>query len=153
MVSLKLAFRLAIFVCALGLAESSVTVYYAPGQNPQSVGSAAAAAYTGAAAYNPTTLTPPPVPTALNKNFPIQLVQGGVPGSSIQIPGHFFGFSMEMSVVDQIREFSFIGGVLSHSHHISLVGKNSCVLYSRCVRPSLNLMSPVVLFSRSLFST
>lgn len=122
MVSRKFAFGLGVLVQALGLAKGDVTVYYAPGQNPlQATGSAAAAAasYTGVAAYNPTTLTPPPVPTALNKNFPIQLVQGGVPGLSMQIPGHFFGFSVEMSVVDQICEFSSISCILCCSQYAS----------------------------------
>ncbi|KAJ7879176.1 hypothetical protein B0H13DRAFT_2667960, partial [Mycena leptocephala] len=50
---------------ALPLARGAITVYQAPGQAAFATGSssAAASAYTGAAAYNPTTLVAPPVPT------------------------------------------------------------------------------------------
>lgn len=102
MILWRLAF--ALVLCTPGLVQS-VTIHYAPGQTPLGTGTAAAgAAYTGAAAYNPTTLTPPPVPTSLKRNFQLSVVPGGVPGLSIKIPGRFFGFSIEMSVVDQIRE-------------------------------------------------
>lgn len=101
MVWWKLAF--ALVLCSPALAQN-VTVHYAPGQTPLAAATAPGAAYTGAAAYNPTTLSPPPVPTALNRNFQLSLVPGGVPGLSIKVPGRFFGFSVEMSVVEQICE-------------------------------------------------
>jgi len=88
----------------IGLAKGEITVYYLPGQNPFQTTTAAAANYTGAAAYNPTILTPPPVPSDLATSFPIQLVNGGTPGVSIPQAGQFFGFSIEMSVVNQVRE-------------------------------------------------
>ncbi|KAJ7884879.1 glycoside hydrolase family 79 protein [Mycena leptocephala] len=71
---------------ALPLARGAITVYQAPGQAAFATGSAAAAAsaYTGAAAYNPTTLVAPPVPTpAVPSSFQIQLNNGGTPGVSI----------------------------------------------------------------------
>ncbi|KAJ7884885.1 hypothetical protein B0H13DRAFT_2666945 [Mycena leptocephala] len=71
---------------ALPLARAAITVYQAPGQAAFATGSgsAAASAYTGAAAYNPTTLVAPPVPSPLS------------PG------GDFVGFSIEMSVSNQV---------------------------------------------------
>ncbi|KAF5353264.1 hypothetical protein D9756_008029 [Leucocoprinus leucothites] len=106
----KLALGLGTLTPLLGLAKANVTIYYAQGQNPFQTTTAAAASYTGAAAYNPTTLTPPPVPTDLNRNFPVQLVNGGTPGASIPQTGQFFGFSIEMSVVNQVlgKNASFI---------------------------------------------
>jgi hypothetical protein len=104
MLSWKLALSLGTFAHLLGYAKG-VTVYYVPGQSPFQTTTASAANYTGAAAYNPTVLTPPPVPTDLNTNFAIQLSNGGTPpGASIPQLGQFFGFSIEMSVVNQVRE-------------------------------------------------
>jgi hypothetical protein len=83
---------------------NAVTVYYQPGQSPLATGTgtAAGANYTGAAAYDPTILTPPPIPSPLNTQFSIQLQNGGTPNVSIQQPGSFMGFSIEMSVVNQV---------------------------------------------------
>lgn len=113
-------------VLSLGLFQLSyaaVTIYHAPGQQAfgtQTDAAAAAATYTGAAAYNPTRLNPPPVPSPLpSMNFPIQLQKTGTAGLSItQYPG-FFGFSVEMSVVNQV------------------LGKNSSLIQV----PFLNLMA------------
>ncbi|KAJ7884882.1 hypothetical protein B0H13DRAFT_2666943 [Mycena leptocephala] len=71
---------------ALPLARAAITVYQAPGQAAFATGSAAAAAsaYTGAAAYNPTTLVAPPVPTpAVPSSFQIQLNNGGRRGNQV----------------------------------------------------------------------
>jgi len=67
-----------------------------------------AATFTGAAAYDRTILTPPAVPNPpLPPLVPIQLTSsGGIPGLSIPHSGAFFGFSVEMSVVNQVCEFS-----------------------------------------------
>jgi hypothetical protein len=65
---------------------------------------AAAANYTGAAAYNPTILTAPAPPNPPNPSFNIQLQNTGTPGLSMVQPGAFFGFSIEFSVVNQVRE-------------------------------------------------
>jgi hypothetical protein len=97
-------------------AQNGVTVYYpkntqvifGPNTNSSAASSTAtsgAAAYTGAAAYNPTRLTPPPVPSpAINTQFPITLLQGGMANMSIKQNGNFMGFSIEMSVVNQLSE-------------------------------------------------
>jgi hypothetical protein len=65
--------------------------------------SAAAASYTGAAAYDPTVLQAPapPNPPAPTNQF-IQLFSGGMNGLSKQQHGAFFGFSIEMSVVAHV---------------------------------------------------
>ncbi|KAF9003830.1 hypothetical protein BDZ89DRAFT_967337 [Hymenopellis radicata] len=92
-----------------------------------SVSSAPAADYTGAAAYNPTVLNPPPIPDPLPPMaFGIQLQKGGTPGVSIAQTGAFFGFSIEMSVVNQ-------------ACNGCLVGKNS----SYIAVPFLNLMANI----------
>ncbi|KAJ7471486.1 glycoside hydrolase family 79 protein [Mycena galericulata] len=65
--------------------------------------SAAAATYTGAAAYDPTVLVAPPVPNpAPPTNFFQQLSSAPVPGLSIPQAGYFFGFSVEFSVINQV---------------------------------------------------
>jgi hypothetical protein len=82
----------------------SITVYHAQGTLGANTASASgnAANYTGAAAYNPTTLAPPPVPTNPSApQFGIQLGANPV-GASISIPAGFFGFSVEMSVANQV---------------------------------------------------
>jgi hypothetical protein len=90
------------------LVTASITVYYQPGQTPlgTATGTASVAAYTGAAAYDPTVLTPPAVPNPFNTQFNIQLQNGGTPGVSIQQSGSFMGFSIEMSVANQVGAFT-----------------------------------------------
>lgn len=64
-------------------------------------------AYSGLAAYDPTTLTPPALPSPLPATqFPIVLMPAAnqVNGLSIRIPSSFFGFSIEMSVATQMRK-------------------------------------------------
>jgi len=87
------------------LTTIAVTIYYPPGQQPLSAtGTALAANYTGAAAYNPILLNPPPVPSPFTTQFNIQLQNGGTVGVSIPQEGSFLGFSVEMSVVNQVCE-------------------------------------------------
>lgn len=85
---------------------ASVTVY---SQQPigANTATAAAANYTGAAAYDPTILQVPPIPNpAPATQFTLQLQQQAqaVQGLSIQQSGSFMGFSIETSVVNQVRE-------------------------------------------------
>lgn len=90
---------------ALATAQASVTVYQLP--LGDSTSSADSASYTGAAAYDPTVLNAPGIPNPPAGNqFSIQLsgsnaTQGGL---SIPLSGSFFGFSIEMSVANQVRE-------------------------------------------------
>ncbi|KAJ3503353.1 hypothetical protein NLJ89_g8477 [Agrocybe chaxingu] len=94
---------------------TAVTVYYQAGQKPlggTATDTGVAARYTGAAAYNPTTLNPPPPPgpDALPTQFAMQFSNAVPPGASIPQSGAFFGFSIEMSVVNQVlgKNSSFI---------------------------------------------
>lgn len=85
-----------------GLVAASVTVYYVPGHrhvNGTTTMTAGVAASSGAAAH--TVLNPPPPPVAFNTQFDIQL-QSDTPGLSVPQSGAFVGFSIEMSVVNQI---------------------------------------------------
>lgn len=99
---------LGVLLFSSGSCRGAVTVYYPVGAQATlgatGAGSGAAANYTGAAAYNPTTLTPPspPGPTAMPTQFAIQPVNAVPPGASIPQKGSFFGFSVEMSVVNQV---------------------------------------------------
>ncbi|KAF8816878.1 hypothetical protein BYT27DRAFT_7127069 [Phlegmacium glaucopus] len=106
---------------AISSSAQAVTVYSQAPLAATTTGTAAAGSYTGAAAYNPTTLNPPPPPgpQALTTQFSIQLQNAVPPGASIQQGGSFFGFSIEMSVVNQV------------------LGKNASVLQV----PFLNLMA------------
>ncbi|KAG1737107.1 glycoside hydrolase family 79 protein [Suillus paluster] len=92
-----------VLIVLSSLINASVTVYH---QVPlgDSTTAAAAANYTGAAAYDPTVLTPPPVPTGLTTQFGIQLSSSSaaVQGLSIPQKGSFMGFSIEFSVINQI---------------------------------------------------
>ncbi|KAH9034515.1 hypothetical protein EDB85DRAFT_1947923 [Lactarius pseudohatsudake] len=76
--------------------------------NYTNTAAAAAASYTGAAAYDPTILNPPAVPNPpIPTQVPVQLTStGGIPNLSIPQNGGFFGFSIEMSVSNQICESS-----------------------------------------------
>jgi len=95
-----------------GVVQANVTVYGTGTQNPfllsgsaTATASGAAASYTGAAAYNPTVLNAPPVPNPKPPtSFDIHLQNGGMQNLSITIPNGFFGFSVEMSVANQVRK-------------------------------------------------
>ncbi|KAJ3810183.1 glycoside hydrolase family 79 protein [Lentinula aff. lateritia] len=96
-------FRLFLFHSLLGI-SAAVTIYYAPGQNPFSTTSADASSYTGAAAYNPTTIDPPALPDPLPSLSLDFNIQSNPTGLSITQSGAFMGFSVEMSVANQICE-------------------------------------------------
>lgn len=70
--------------------------------------SAAEVTYTAHAMYDPTDLTPPALPVPpLNTQFSLTLqatsaAQGGL---SQAVPGTFWGFSVEMSVANQVCEW------------------------------------------------
>jgi hypothetical protein len=103
---MRLQFIHSLLPLFFSVAQASVTVHYVPTQATfnTATSSAAAAGYTGAAAYNPTVLQPPPVPNPKPAtNFNIQLQPGGMPGLSITLPSSFFGFSIEFSVANQVR--------------------------------------------------
>ena len=86
------------------LVNASVTVYHQAPLGYSTTSTAAAANYTGAAAYDPTVLTPPPVPSGLITQFDIQVSSSSaaIQGLSIPQKGSFMGFSIEFTVVNQI---------------------------------------------------
>ncbi|KAH9929444.1 uncharacterized protein B0H18DRAFT_1153432 [Fomitopsis serialis] len=97
-------FRLTL-ACILGTAVHAVTVYQAPLGAMTTTSTAPNAVYTGAAAYDPTVLTPPPIPSpAPPTQFGVQVSNnaGNVSALSISPGGAFLGFSIEMSVVEQV---------------------------------------------------
>jgi hypothetical protein len=92
--------------CFVLLARCGVTVY---SQLPlgSATASAAAANYTAPAAFDPTVLNPPAVPSPAPPNqFSLQLnsAPNGVQGLSIPLSGSFLGFSIEFSVVNQVSK-------------------------------------------------
>ncbi|CAK5267955.1 unnamed protein product, partial [Mycena citricolor] len=124
------AFLLAVSLAATHTAQAAITVYHANDQHAfttsttSSPGASAGAqaTYVGPAAYNPSTLVPPPVPTpTVLTTLPIQLQSQGTPNLGIPQKGSFFGFSIEMSVTNQV------------------LGKNSSLLQV----PFLNLMANI----------
>lgn len=94
-------------------ALAQVTLYNNPGQSalgtaggtPSLTDTSAEAQFTGLGAYDPLVLVapPPPVPPP-PLEFPIVLLPEGQPGLSIPLQGNVLGFSIEMSVVDQVSE-------------------------------------------------
>jgi hypothetical protein len=88
------------------IARASVTVYSQIPIGSQTA-SANAANYTGAAAYDLTVLNAPAVPNPAPPTQPfLQLFASSTSQSGLSIPisGSFFGFSVEMSVVNQVRK-------------------------------------------------
>ncbi|KAJ6482192.1 glycoside hydrolase family 79 protein [Mycena vitilis] len=111
------------FLLLLGGANASVTVYQNNNQAAFTTSLAAGATYTGVAAYNPSSLVAPPVPSpTILTTIPITLQNSGTPNLSIKQKGSFIGFSIEMSVTNQV------------------LGKNSTFLQV----PFLNLMANIV---------
>lgn len=104
-----------LLVSIIGLISAQYTVYQPnqqvifggntnTGTTSTLSGTAAAATYTGSAAYDPTVLQPPPPPDPpVPSNQFVQLYSGGMNGLSIPHTGAFFGFSIEMSVATHIR--------------------------------------------------
>ncbi|KAJ7617286.1 glycoside hydrolase family 79 protein [Roridomyces roridus] len=109
--------------------HGAITVYHAQGDQAAfttAAGSASGASqtgtYSGPAAYNPTSLSAPPLPTAsVLTTLPVQLQNSGTTGMSIKQKGSFIGFSIEMSVTNQV------------------LGKNSTLIQV----PFLNLMGNI----------
>ncbi|KAH9177916.1 hypothetical protein EDB89DRAFT_1292020 [Lactarius sanguifluus] len=129
---MHLCFSLSLSFVWAALANAQYSVYQPKNQvifggsalNYTNTAAAAAASYTGAAAYDPTILNPPAVPNPpIPTQVPVQLTSsGGITNLSIPQNGAFFGFSIEMSVSNQV------------------LGKNSSYLQV----PFLNLMANIV---------
>ena len=107
---------LALAILPLILNVLAITRYIPEGQEtlfgiqPSSTDTSLAASYTGSAAYDPRTLTPPTPPTdpPVNTQFAIQLVNGNIPDLSIRHHGAFLGFSVELSVSNHVREYPLV---------------------------------------------
>jgi hypothetical protein len=127
-----------------------------------------AATFTGAAAYNPTTLVAPAAPSpAITTNFGLQLLSGGMTNMSRQIPSNYLGFSIEMSVFNQFRASQHLS-LLSTRFTNPFFSREEQVYPHRCVRrflppsylfhprsslinvPFLNLVANVVARSGSM---
>ncbi|KAG8713837.1 hypothetical protein FRC09_018268 [Ceratobasidium sp. 395] len=102
--------RLSIARCLYALATLSsaygaVTVYRVSDdpnqQQATATASSPASEYTGSAAYDPTVLNPPAPPGDLNRDFTVNLPQGGLPNLSIKQSGAYLGFSIELSVANR----------------------------------------------------
>jgi hypothetical protein len=103
-----LALLLAAAVAAVG---AQVTIY---NQTPlkqasrSGTASAAAASYTVHSVYDLKVLDPPALPSpmpALAFTVWMNANNQSVANLSIPVPGNFFGFSVEFSVVNQVREY------------------------------------------------
>jgi hypothetical protein len=100
---------LAILCSTVTLAQASVTVYgqIALGFTATPTGSNAAAATTPAA-YNNTRLVPPAIPNPPPSNtFMLTLQNDATSVNGLSIPhvgSSFWGFSIEMSVIGQVRK-------------------------------------------------
>lgn len=84
------------------------------------------ASNTAHATYDPKELTPPILPNLTSTLFALSLgaTNDTQSGLSMPVPGSFYGFSIEMSVANQICAFHFHVVLLNAKHHHS-VGKNS----------------------------
>jgi hypothetical protein len=94
---------------ALALRASAVTIYsQQPLGDATATATAPGASYTGLSAYDTTPLNPPPLPNprpAREFSLTLQPSADLMPGLSIPQKGSFFGFSIEMSVVNQVCEW------------------------------------------------
>jgi hypothetical protein len=104
-------------VLGVAAVSAQVTIYYQTPLKQASVSataSAAAANYTAQSAYDPKVLTPPALPNPMpSLAFAVWMNANNqsVANLSIPIPGNFFGFSVEFSVVDQVREYHMASSI------------------------------------------
>lgn len=86
------------------------------------------------AAYDNTVLKPMPLPDQPPPTrWTLELQDSGVnvPNLSIRMPGSFYGFSIEMSVITQVGESQFPWVIVCRLTPNTLVGKNSFVCFTR----------------------
>jgi hypothetical protein len=91
----------------------SVTVWYLQGQSPQATLQAQVPSTIGGVA-NTTTLALPAAPTNVNPTYTLNVELTNPTNASIPIPAGFFGFSIEMSVANQICERSLSLDLLNY---------------------------------------
>jgi hypothetical protein len=84
--------------------SAPLTVWYLQGQGPQATLQAPA---TLGGVANTTTLALPATPTNVNPTYTLNVELTNPANVSIPIPAGFFGFSIEMSVANQMCECSY----------------------------------------------
>ena len=149
--------RSLLFLCStLTFAQAQVTVY---GQTAFGLTASTSSSYvptTTPAAYNNTRLVPPPITSPAPANaFTLTLQESATAVNGLSIPhvgGSFWGFSIEMSVISQVRESNPLNLVYNIFDQFVLVGKNSYVqIYT--IKKSLLSDVTIVRFLRYLSST
>lgn len=92
---------------ALSTGAHAITVYsQQPLGQATATDSASAASYTGAAAYDTTTLVAPALPNPMpSTQYTVAMQSSNASVANLSIPhtGAFFGFSIEFSVINQLR--------------------------------------------------
>ena len=106
----------AIGIAFASYASASVTIYTA-------TGTAAGATSTqciGAVPCDGSVLTAVGLQQNMSTTVPVQLFSGGMDGLSIRQNGYFAGFSLELSVINHLRSFSFYCSSFMHLSKYSL---------------------------------
>ncbi|CAE6452467.1 unnamed protein product [Rhizoctonia solani] len=117
-----------VLVATAALSDAVVTVYRVGDQGAyaSTTTSAAAAGYTGSAAYDPTVLAPPAPPGQLSRDFVVLVCEPD--GASIPIPGSYLGFSIEMSVANRaIEKNSTVLAVPFLNHMVNVANRAGAV--------------------------
>lgn len=101
-----------LFLCStLASVHAEVTVYGQTALGFHTSASSSSASTVTPAAYNNTRLVPPAIPNPAPANaFTLTLQQSSSAVNGLSIPhvgGSFWGFSIEMSVISQVRESDF----------------------------------------------
>ena len=150
---MRLRFSLSLFFGWVALVDAQYKIYQPKNQvifggsaltytntaTATATGTAAFANYTAAAEYDPTTLNAPavpdpPIPTVV----PVQLPSsGGLANLSAPVNGAFFGFSVEMSVSNQVCESSQLSplGALTKGGPLSQWARTGALLAVPALTP------------------
>ncbi|KAG8964225.1 hypothetical protein FRC03_002055, partial [Tulasnella sp. 419] len=93
--------KILFLTCFLPSALAGVTVYN-PSVDPSPTYTAGGPEWTGVRSQDPLRLNPPAPPAEHNALVPVQLFDGGMDGLSQPTKGDFLGFSIELSVFEQL---------------------------------------------------
>ena len=117
-----------LFLALLTNAEVTIYTQIAFGTETPTTTTKAWPTLTNAAAYDPVVLTPPAAPNpAVGGASVVQLVTGGMNNMSLPVPPGFVGFSVELSVCDQVRKYLsyFRGDLISKCVQLDPMGELS----------------------------